>query len=107
MTKALGDGVDAESAEQLLVTVRSWASGLDQTTYEARQAEDGICVQSTLPDGIAAAMQHNSGELQRAGDVIRRLVRYLEPRKGTARPLNAEDLTKDLAVARELLGQPA
>ena len=31
---------------------------------------------------------------------------YIEPSKGTARPLSAEDLAKDLAVARELLDSP-
>ena len=42
VTEALGDGADEATVERYLATVRSWASGLDRATYEARQAEGGI-----------------------------------------------------------------
>ena len=87
--------------------MRSWASGLDRATYEARQAEGGIYVQSTPPDDVAAALRHNGEELERAGEATRLMVRYhIEPRKGTALPLSAEDLAADLAVAEQLLDSP-
>jgi hypothetical protein len=106
-TEALGEGADEATAERLLATVRSWASGLDRATYEARQAEGGIYVQSTPPDDVAAALRHNSEELARAGEATRLMVRYhIEPLKGTALPLSAEDLAADLAVAEHLLDSP-
>ena len=56
-------GADEASTERLIATVRSWASGLDRATYEATQTEDGIYVQSTPPDDVAAALQHNGEEM--------------------------------------------
>jgi hypothetical protein len=107
VTKALGDGGDEATVERYLATVRSWASGLDRATYEARQAEDGIHVQSTPPDDVAAAMRHSGEELERAGEATRLMVRYhIEPRKGTGMPLSAESLETDLAVAEQLLDSP-
>jgi len=106
-TEALGAGADEAAAEQFLATVRSWASGLDRATYEARQAEGGIYVQSTPPDDVAAALRHNGEELERAGQATRLMVRYyIEPRKGTPLPSSAEDLAADLAVAEQLLDSP-
>ena len=106
-TEALGAGADEAAAEQFLATVRSWASGLDRATYEARQAEGGIFVQSTPPDDVAAALRHNGEELERAGEATRLMVRYyIEPLKGTVLPLIAEDLAADLAVAEQLLDSP-
>ena len=87
--------------------MRSWASGLDRATYEARQAEGGIYVQSTPPDDVAAALRYNGEELERAGEATRLMVRYyIEPLKGTPPPLSAEDLAADLAVAEQLLDSP-
>ena len=87
--------------------MRSWASGLDGATYEARQAEGGIYVQSTPPNDVAAALRYNGEELERAGEATRLMVRYyIEPLKGTPPPLSAEDLAADLAVAEQLLDSP-
>ncbi|HUZ53141.1 MAG TPA: hypothetical protein VMU94_11510, partial [Streptosporangiaceae bacterium] len=106
-TEALGAGADEAAAERFLATVRSWASGLDRATYEAQQAEGGIYVQSTPPDDVAAALRHNGEELERAGEATRLMVRYyIEPLKGTALPLSAEDLAADLLVAEQLLDSP-
>jgi len=105
--EALDAGADEASTERLLTTVRSWASGLDRTTYEARQAEGGIYVQSTPPDDVATALQHNGEEMERAGEATRLMVRYyIEPLKGTALPPSAEDLAADLTVAEQLLDSP-
>lgn len=105
--EALGAGADEAAAERLLATVRSWASGLDRATYEARQAEGGICIQSTPPDDVAAALRHNSEEMKQTGEATRLIVRYyIEPFKGTALPPSAEDLAADLAVAEQLLDSP-
>ena len=99
---------DEASTERLLATVRSWASGLDRATYEARQTEGRIYVQSTPPDDIATALRHNGEEIERAGEATRLLVRYyIAPFNGTALlPSSAEDLAADLAAAQQLLDSP-
>ena len=104
--EALGDVEDALIEEQL-VAVRAWASGLDRGTYEVRQAEDGVYIQSNPPDEIAQALQRGNVEVRRAQDVTRLIVRYyIHPKKGAAEPVSAEVLAADLAVAQELLEEP-
>jgi hypothetical protein len=105
--EALDAGADEAAAEHLLATVRSWASGLDLATYDARQAEGGIYVESTPPDDVAAALRHSGEGIERAGEATRLMVRYyIEPLKGTAPAPSAEDLAADLGVAEELLDSP-
>jgi hypothetical protein len=106
--EALGDDGDEATVEQQLVTVRAWASSLDRATYEAHQAEGAVYVQSRPPDDIAASMQRDNDELQRAHEATRLMVRYqIQPKQGTAQPVGAEDLIADLAVAQELLDNPS
>jgi len=105
--EAPGDDAAAATAERWLVTVRAWASSLDRATYEARQEEGGLYIQSTPPDDIAAAMERDGEDLRRAGEATRLMVRYhVQPSQGTALPLSAEELAADLAVAEELLDKP-
>ena len=107
-TEALGEGADEATAERFLATVRSWASGLDRATYEARQAEGGIYVQSTPPDDVAAAMRYNGEELERAGEATRLMVRYhIEPRKGTAAALERRRSRSRPGRGRAAPRQPA
>ncbi len=87
--------------------MRAWASGLDRSTYQARQEEGGVYIQSTPPDDIAAAMQRDSEDMRLAGEATRLMVRYrVQPGQRTALPLSAEDLAVDLAAAAELLDNP-
>jgi hypothetical protein len=52
-------------------------------------------------------MQLSGQELRLAGEATRLMVRYqIRPRKGTALPLSAEDLTADLVASEELLHGP-
>jgi hypothetical protein len=107
IAEAPGDDAAAAPTERWLVTVRAWASGLDRATYEARQEEGGLYIQSTPPDDIAAALKRDGEDLRRAGEATRLMVRYhVQPSQGTALPLGAEELAADLAVAEELLDKP-
>ncbi|MGH2892600.1 MAG: hypothetical protein ACRDPM_04930 [Solirubrobacteraceae bacterium] len=104
--EALGD-VDDGAIEQQLVTVRAWASGLDRGTYEAHQAEGRVYIESKPPDEIVQAMQTWTAEVQRGQEATRLFVRYfVQPKKGPATPVGAEELVTDLAVAQELLERP-
>jgi hypothetical protein len=104
---ALGeDGVDAVAEEQL-VSVRAWASGLDRATYEAGEAEGGLYIQSKPPDDVVQAMQRNNEDMQRVQEATRLMVRYLvQPKQRVAEAINREELVDDVAVARGLLENP-
>ena len=102
--EAPGDDAGQAAAERWLVNVRAWASGLDRATYQARQEEGTVYIQSTPPGDITAAMERDGEDLRRAGEATRLMVRYhVQPSQGTGVPLSADDLAADLATARELL----
>ncbi len=104
---ALAQGAQEAEVEKQLVTVRSWASGLDKTTYEAHEAEGGLYVRSRPPDDIVQAMQQSTEDLQRGQEATRLMVRYhIRPRQGAPESVTAEDLIADLAIAEELLENP-
>ncbi len=101
--------VDVEGAavEELLFTVRTWASELDRATYEAHEAEEGVYIQSKPPDDIAQAMQRGNAQVRRAQEATRLILRYyIQPKKGTGKPVSADDLAADLTVAEDLLDDP-
>jgi hypothetical protein len=103
--EAVGEGSD--EVDRQLVTVRSWASGLDKATYEAHEAEGGVYIQSRPSADIVQAMQQGNEDLQLAQEATRLMVRYhVRPKQGTPEPLTAEELISDLAVAKELLENP-
>ena len=102
----VGD-VEGTAVEDQLVTVRAWASGLDRTTYDAHETEDGLYIESRPPDDIAQAMQRGNEYVHQAQEATRLTVRYyIQPKSGEAEPVSAEDLATDLAVAQELLDDP-
>lgn len=99
--------VDAAAVEEQLVTVRSWASGLDRSTYKASETEDGLLIQSTPPDDITRALESGTVDVRRAQEFTRLIVRYyVNSKRGTAETIGAEDLAADLATAQELVEDP-
>ncbi|MGO9964164.1 MAG: hypothetical protein ACLPUG_12130 [Acidimicrobiales bacterium] len=103
----LGDDTDDTEVDRQLVTVRSWASGLDKETYEAHEAEGGVYIQSRPPDDIVQAMEKSSGDLLRAQEATRLMVRYhIRPKQGASEPFTADELVSDLAIAKDLLENP-
>ena len=90
------------------MAIRAWASGLDRGTYEAQATEDGLYIQSTPPEEVVRAMEPRHADIRRAQESTRLLHRYyVLPRQNKAEPISAEDLVADLAVAQELLANPA
>jgi DNA-binding transcriptional ArsR family regulator len=107
VVEALGDGAGEDEVENRLVTVRSWASGLDRDTYEAKEAEGGLYIQSRPPEDVAQALETGNEDLRRAQEATRLMVRYhVHPRQGLLETLAADDLVSDLAVAKDLLENP-
>jgi len=97
-----GAAVEAE-----LVTVRAWANCLDRSTYWAQRADEGIYIQSRLPDDIAQAMRPTNEDLQRGQEATRLMVRYcVRAKNGRSESVSPEDLASDLSVAEELLQDP-
>lgn len=98
---------DAEAMEQELAAVRAWASSLDRDSYQTRQTEEGVYIQSTPPDEVVQALQRGSEDLQRAHEATRLNVRYyIEPKKGRFEAVGDDELAADVAVARTLLENP-
>jgi len=102
----LGD-VDEATIERSIATERAWASGLDRSTYEAQETEGGLLIQSTLPPEVAQALESRNIEVRRAQESTRLIVRYyIQPKQGTVERISADDLTADLAIAKDLLENP-
>jgi hypothetical protein len=107
VVQALGDDADEAEVDKQLVTVRSWASGLNRDTYEAHEVDGGLYIQSRPPDDIAQAMEQGNEDLQRAQEATRLMVRYhVHPKQGVPESLAADDFVSDLAVAKDLLENP-
>jgi hypothetical protein len=99
--------VDDAKVEEQIVPVRAWASGLDRSTYRANDGDEGVYIQSMPPDDIVKAMESGNEDLRRGQESTRLFVRYYVRRKnGDSEAVTGEDLTADLAVARDLLQKP-
>ncbi len=104
--ESLGE-VKATDTEEQLVAVRAWASSLDRTTYEAREAEGGVLIQSNPPNEIVQALQSANVDVRRAQEAARLLLRYhVNLKQDTAEAISAEDLAADLVVAQDLHENP-
>jgi hypothetical protein len=107
VVEALDKAADEGEVETHLVTVRSWASGLDRETYEAHEAEGGRFIQSRPPEDVAQALESGNEDLRRAQEATRLMVRYhVHPKQGVPDALAVDDLVSDLAVAADLLESP-
>lgn len=105
--------VDAERGEtaaldEQLAPVRAWASALDRDTYQTRRTDTGLLIQSTPPDEVVQALQRSNEDVQRAQEATRLIVRYcIQPKKGMAEDVPADELAADLTAARDLLANPS
>ena len=96
-----------DSAEHQLAIVRVWASSLDRSTYQAYDGPDGSYIQSMPPEDVTQALEPSDEKLERAQATSRLVVRYHGKRsKDAAGVIGPEELTNDLATARELLENP-
>ena len=97
----------ASFVEQQLMPVRAWASRLDRDMYEARQTPDGVYIQAAPPDDVVQGLAEANADMERTRQAIELGVRYhVEPAKGNTDLQPPDQLTADLATARELLEKP-
>ena len=105
-TAATGPNVDVKYS----IKVRNWASVLDRDRYRA-YTEGGVTyVQSEPPEDVQAALQPGNEQLERGQKATQLIWRYfLAGRSGQEAPppATAEELTADLAAAKDLLENPA
>ena len=106
------DAADGPETDRLIedqmATVRAWASFFDRDTYHADVHSDGLRIRAEPPADVTAALQDTVVERERMELESRLLLRYDE-RFGEEpiSSITAEDLSSDLAAARQLIEQPS
>ena len=104
-TSAEGNG--NESTELELATVRAWASCLDRNTFQAREIQGGLYIQSSPSEEVVQALQRGSEDREHTSEQIRLVARYfIKAREPHAAPIEADELKADIATARNLLEKP-
>ena len=100
-TRALELGEDA-------TTARRWAAALDRNSYDVAQTDQGVVVQQREDPVIAEALEAQRAEYTRFNESLRLHSRYVDRFDQFRRPpsLVLDELTADVAVARDLLVNP-
>lgn len=100
----LGASVPKSAVETELATVRSWASGLDKSTYSLRETDDGYVVESRPPAEVSAILSAGMNGFMRYAESTRLIVRYhIDQEKGDAKAIAVGDMITDLNSAVSLL----
>jgi hypothetical protein len=105
--RELGDRLEARSLElgEDPTTARRWAAALDRNSYEATRTDEGIVVQQREDPEVAAALEAQRVEYARFNESLRLQSRYIDRFDQIRQPppLVRDELTADVAVARDLL----
>ena len=106
--RELGGRLEARAQElgEDPTTALHWATALDRNSYDATQTEEGIVVQHREDPEVAAALEAPHVDYARFNESLRLQSRYVDRFDQIRRPppLMLDELTADVAVARELLG---
>src|SRR6266566_3841238 len=87
-----------------MLTTEGWASALRPENYRAHQVEDGrLIIQHEPPEKIVSGLAPSLASLARGNEAIRLQMNYGKSEDRVA-PVNT--LIEDLAIARELAGDP-
>jgi hypothetical protein len=100
---------ETNPAVTYVTRVRNWACALDQDRYEAYNQDGSIYVQSVPPEDVQAALRPGAEDLRRGQEAMRLQWRYvLQVRTNpeAATPATGDELADDLAIAKDLLGNP-
>lgn len=87
-------------------TVRRWAAALDRNSYDATHTDEGIVVQQREDPEVAAVLEAQRVDYARFNESLRLQSRYVDRFDQIRRPppLVLDELTADVAVARDLMG---
>ena len=89
-------------------TARRWAAALDRNSYDATQTDEGIVVQQREDPEVVEALEAQRADYVRFNESLRLQSRYVDRFDQIRRPppLVLDELTADVAVARDLLVNP-
>ena len=98
---------DGEDVEQMLATVRVWASCLDSSSFQVHEVPDGLHIQPTPPEEVVQALRHDNEELARVEEESRLTNRYFYKRNEVDyKAIGPDELVVDIGTARTLLENP-
>ena len=98
---------DGEDVEQMLATVRAWASCLDSSSFQVHEVPDGLHIQPTPPEEVVQALRHDNEELGRVEEESRLTNRYFYKRNELDyKAIGPDELVVDIGTARTLLKNP-
>lgn len=103
----VGDDTSAGAREHL-AAVRTWASALDRAAYEVREEDGNLLIQQAHDPEVEQVLGETNADLRRTNDALGLTVRHAHVRDkgGQAPEIQAEVLTADIALARQLLENP-
>ncbi len=108
--RAVGARLDARALElgQDATTARRWAAALDRNSYDATQTDEGVVVRQREDPEVAEALEAQRVDYTRFNQSLRLQSRYVDRLDQIRRPppLVLDELTADVAVARDLLDNP-
>lgn len=108
--RGVGARLEARALElgEDATTARRWAAALDRNSYDATQTDDGIVVQQREDPEVAEALEAQRADYTRFNESLRLQSRYVDRFDQIRRPppLVLDELTADVAVARDLLINP-
>ena len=97
-------GSDRSTEE--LAKVQAWASSLDQDSYTAHKAPDGVYIQANPPEDVVQILANSQDDIGIGNEAIRLTVRY-GVEKQPVSAIGPDELSADLNTARKLLESSA
>ncbi len=103
----VGDN-DSQAARQHLAAVKGWAATLDRDAYEIKQHEGQYVVQQAPNPEVEAVLGRPNADLLRGNEALGLTLRHVHKRTQDdgAYGMSAEELAKDVAMARDLIENP-
>ena len=96
-----------EEIDLQLARVSAWASCLDRDKIQIHEEQDGWYIQATPPEEAVQPLKDVNQDLERYGEELRLTNRYFTKLNETfAEAIEPDELTADIASARELLESP-
>ena len=97
-------GSDRSTEE--LAKVQAWASSLDQDSYTAHKAPDGVYIRANPPEDVVQILANSQDNIGIGNEAIRLTVRY-GVKKQPVSAIGPDELAADLNTARKLLESSA
>ena len=99
---------DASGDPERLAVARKHALAFDRNEYEVTRSGDRLIFQQRIDPEVESALAPSNREWQRSMEAERLQDRYAERNDQICQPaaLNAEELYKDIATARDLMADP-